>query len=71
MIVSDSLDFADFRIGESGIIVELYKLKKGKNKYHKCHPIKRAWILGDVERTNKSNIFLQRFKTDRQMLWLI
>jgi ISXO2-like transposase domain len=46
------------KIGGPGITIELDESKFGKNKYHKGHKVKGAWIFGMVERTKERRIVL-------------
>lgn len=57
-LVSDSLDFTDMQIGGEGVVVEIDESKLGKNKYHKGHEVKGAWVLGGVERTDERKLFI-------------
>ncbi|KII65705.1 hypothetical protein RF11_16117 [Thelohanellus kitauei] len=45
-------------IGGPGVIVEIDECKLGKNKHHRGHPVKGAWVLDGVERTSERKLFL-------------
>ena len=46
MQIEQSLNEDDMIIGGEGIIVVIDENKFGKNKYHRGHSVKGAWILG-------------------------
>lgn len=60
VLVADSLEFSDLKIGGEGVIVELDESKFGKRKFHRGHYVEGTWIFifGGVERTEERRVFL-------------
>ncbi len=45
------------RIGEVGVIVEMFESKFGKRNYHQGQRVEGVWLVGAVERTPLRRMF--------------
>ena len=57
--VAASLQEDDSQIGGENIIVEIDESKFGKRKFNRGHRVEGVWIIGGIERTSESKVFLK------------